>query len=369
MLSFRQHPTKRTRLLFRLIGLICFLLTVFMNTTSPAIASRNGWYVPVFFVSDRKPPKYWHDTWTGEDQLFDRQHVTFGTLWYPLTNVPQEHDANLRALGAKPFTGVDVALALLDLDDSLPKQHPLDAPLQTSPFAGLEYQSALNAFITGIAPHVRPHVMVFVHGCCISEMEALEAAAQLAVSTGLPVIAYDWATRGSLDSAPLPELNRYRKSERSLEISEVEFMRFMESLDVRGDTSYSIMGHSMGNRIVLRYLTERDQSVSRLKTVHLVRADLSLPAFLMQSKKYAVGVNQLIVYYANNDGWLKKSRALSSNSPRLGEPAEYVRLLKSDLPANLKFIDLTNRQGKHDIPYQLVSQEETQREMARGSGH
>jgi pimeloyl-ACP methyl ester carboxylesterase len=195
----------------------------------------------------------------------------------------------------------------------------------------------------------------------------MQRGAELAVAFGCPVIVFDWATKGLLEAPLFFEVNTYRRSERALELSHVIFGKFIDQLlSTMPDTKLHLIGHSMGNRIIIDYLEKRSgrESSKQLGEVHLVRSDSSLAAYLMEQWEIFKRVDRAYIYTANNDWWLRWSERLGAGIPRLGRPGKIKWMTTTnDLeegPSNRYLIDISRftvlSKFNHQIPFELIGQ-------------
>ncbi|MBU6452728.1 MAG: alpha/beta hydrolase [Cyanobacteria bacterium REEB67] len=146
-----------------------------------------------------------------------------------------------------------------------------------------------------------------------------------------------------------------------LEISQVNFNHLLESIHkFFPQARLTLVGHSMGNRVILEYLLQHRLPADReaIDAVRLVRSDSGLQAFLAQRESIIGGINRFYIYYAGSDNWLKLSNGLSSTSPRLGAPEKLSPLLSQDLDSapNLHVVDISSLKLWHGIPFKLIAE-------------
>jgi len=172
---------------------------------------------------------------------------------------------------------------------------------------------------------------------------------------------FDWATPGKLEAPPLPEVHTYRRSERALEISQHNFHELLSGLAATMGRSQCIMiGHSMGNRMICEDLLRRDSERDLvIEQIHLVRPDLSIPAYVLDEKQICRFAKRVYIYIADNDPWLRLSQSFSADVPRLGCPQGFFELamrqgMTLDRPLNRYFLDIAALNGGHDIPSDLI---------------
>jgi len=336
------------------------LLSLLVLAVQPVTAKQYTVLVPVFVVSDRKPVYSFHDMLSAEDQVFNKQSIVFRTCGIPIridVHADQETD-----LLAKYTTAEDAKYFLPSLDqlqEELEFQKPTEAEYGgPSVFDDFGFQKALSKYLMSSAGATNSELCVFVHGCCISQVDSLRQAAILSLMLSKPIVAFDWTTKSTKEYASLPEFNVYRKSERAMEISQTYFNQFLESIHRNFPLAdCTLIGHSMGNRMITGYLLEHQSSDERrrIQTVHLSRPDQSITAFVAQEDRICKGVGKVFLYYSDNDKWLRRSSVLSSTSPRLGLPEQLENLLKTGSSRNFYPIDVSYLKLNHGIPFSVIS--------------
>jgi pimeloyl-ACP methyl ester carboxylesterase len=345
--------------------LLVLFLPLLVSTLLPAACADQTVTVPVFVISDRKPILSLQDVLAGEDQVLGRQSLVICPVQVPFKIKAADHSA-LDVLDdvAGEAGGARFGKLKSRLVGKLSNEPPAQDDLLKPTLLGRQqFEKTLGDFLALSKAGQRRDIAIFVHGCCVSQLEALQDAARLSLTLDRPVIAFDWATLSTSQYASLPEYNVYRKSERSLEISQVNFNHLLESIGkLFPQARLTLVGHSMGNRLILEYLLQHRAPAERasIEAVHLVRSDSGLQAFLAQRESIIGGINRFYVYYAGNDNWLNLSNGLSSPSPRLGAPDKLSPLLTQDLQAapNLHVVDISALKLGHGIPFKLIAEHE-----------
>lgn len=348
--------------------LLCLLLLQSIFLFAPPGSAADLWLdVPVRFIGDRKSIFDNGKYSSIGDQVVGAQNIWFGIAHVPV-KLPKGvsiSDSKLEELGCKKISMMEAqSPAYWDLNPQLSKSSTAVA----MPHAGSETASTpwsseqLGGWYAELKSAMQKceskSVPIFVHGCCMSQKMALQDAAQMQLALKVPVIEFDWASVGVLNAPPLPEINSYRRSERALEVSEINFVNFLERTlaEFKAD-QISLIGHSMGTRLITTALRQTPPSHS-FGQLHFVRPDLSFQAFLLDEKRLCSRAKQSYVYCASNDSWLKQSESLSGGVPRLGRPAKLLDLLREEkcTPASAaSFVDITSLHLGHAIPYKLLA--------------
>ncbi len=209
----------------------------------------------------------------------------------------------------------------------------------------LDSQTALDDFIahlnTDIAKSNHHELLIYVHGCCEGQQEAIAKAAALSVHCDSPVLLFDWATP-SVEQAGIWS---YIQSDRALELSELYFGRLIEQLREKiSRDQTTLIAFSMGTRLVRNYLRQFPNSF--IDEVQLVRPDISLPVFLMEQDRFKNQVGTMYIYLSAHDFALQSSEFLTSaHVERLGrqhDPSRWFSQQLNNAPVNTIVIDTTN---------------------------
>jgi pimeloyl-ACP methyl ester carboxylesterase len=196
-----------------------------------------------------------------------------------------------------------------------------------------ELKEVITQLNDQIAKSPQPELLVFIHGCCESQQQALIKAAQLSVHCGSPVLLFDWASP-SVEQAGIWS---YMQSDRALELTELYFGKLMEYLSAKiSHDRITLIAHSMGTKLVRGYLRQFPNCF--VDQVHLVRPDISLPVFLMEQNTFSKQVGQMCIYISENDRSLQSSELLMSGQvERLGrqhDPSHWFGQPPDNAPAN-----------------------------------
>ncbi|MBX9687741.1 MAG: alpha/beta hydrolase [Candidatus Obscuribacterales bacterium] len=321
--------------LFRLLLIMLMALPVYAYSAEE---------IPVFFVSDRKPEKSTKEE-SAQDQLIAGQHLKFG-----VANVSFTDGDSSAPRKSKNFSVCEQQS--ISMNFGAAKAKPVNSSLFTDEFLG-RFREFLNK------SNSRSFIL-YIHGCCMSEKLSFCSAGELAESTQLPVLIFDWASPGVAEAPLAPEFNSYRRSERVLEISQHNIHDLFSAIATHlPDYKMIVVAHSMGNRLILNELNRQSANNLQIEQLHLVRPDLSLPAYLLDEEHYCSLAKQVYIYLANNDAWLKISQSFSADVPRLGSPDKFLNIaikhgMSLDSPSNRYFLDISPLKLSHDIPYELV---------------
>lgn len=358
--------------------LVAFCFFAWLNSAFPILctgenaSSDSSWLdVPVYFVGDRKSLGY-KDRYSamGQDQLVGSQHIRFGIV-HIAVKPDQEQLQALKPLidfGCKPISRKEAESGFYkDLETQM-RGH--------APGITVNYNANDGEVSIWNLPWTRSwmktvketknlskskSIPIYIHGCCISQKTAFQQAASLSLALKSPVVLFDWATVGTNDAPFLPEVNSYRRSERALEISEVNFRNFVESFSKEIDPSeFDFIAHSMGNRLLISMLRQADQR-TKFHSLHFVRPDLSFQAFVLDERRLVARTDRSYVYCSSNDPWLSKSQLLSAGVPRLGKPGKLSKLLVVEgwnygPPMFSTFLDVSSLRLKHAIPMELIAE-------------
>lgn len=355
-------------LIIVLLLLLCFVPAESRSMKNEINQIAETVQVPVFFISDRRPKRIEVGDWTA-DQLIGAQNISFGVIDVP-KKVNKLSNGKYKLIGNQSWDtsrnkrSQDLSVRQ-QLDKSLTSQM-LNFGAGGGKVTPFTLGTIQNELILPFKKHLDElksrRFILFVHGCCTPVEDSFDRAAELSISTGLPVLMFDWATPGKYQAPYFFEFNSYRRSERVLEISQHNFFEFMTLLSISMEKKDCILiGHSMGNRLICTDLLQRcSRRDFFIEQVHLVRPDLSLPAFILQEQRICAFAKRVYVYMANNDPELSKSEWLSAKVPRLGQSGKFfdlaIRLGSSfDRPSNRYLIDVSSLKLKHKIPFALVS--------------
>lgn len=203
------------------------------------------------------------------------------------------------------------------------------------------------------------HIVLFVHGCCVSfkemEHQARDLQRELAKAMGKDVIllAYDWATPALM----------YTGSLRTMGTTQGRFNIFMDDLrkSLPGQ-KISLVMHSLGGNLFLRYLTESDKQMlvtRNEKPFNLLifsRPDMSFETFRPHLAEVAATGNESFILAAENDininlsGFVRSLKGKTFGSFRLGQFHN-----ARELTPQLKVMDVSTLRQGHLILYKLIA--------------
>jgi len=147
----------------------------------------------------------------------------------------------------------------------------------------------------------REDVLVFVHGYCVSFEDAARRTAQLAYDLKFPgaPVCYSWASHGNEAS--------YRADEDNVQDTVphfIEFLRFV--LSDLGAKDVHVVAHSMGNRALMRALSQFDVSTlpegsARLRQIVMAAPDIGVDEFLDLAKHFRGKADRMTLYSSKRD--------------------------------------------------------------------
>jgi|AGTN01.3.fsa_nt_gi Uncharacterized protein conserved in bacteria len=317
--------------------------------------------VPIFFVGDRRPKNLNFADWSP-DQMIGAQNISFGTINVPITASNEIGDTAKRLdWSISPNSSERISVRIqLEKAVSIAMNYGA-AGGKESPFTSEFFREEfINKFTTYLNKTESDRFILFVHGCCCSPEQSFHRAAELAIRSGLPVLMFDWATPGKYQAPLLPEMHTYRRSERVLEISQHNFHGLISALAETVKSDCILIGHSMGNRLICTDLLQRSSREVFFQQIHLVRPDLSLPAFILEEGRICKLARDVFIYVSEEDPELKKAEFLSAGVPRLGRPGKLLELatrlgMTFDWPPNRYYLDVTALNWKHRMPFDLIS--------------
>lgn len=208
-------------------------------------------------------------------------------------------------------------------------------------------------------------VILFVHGYNNSFESAIETAAELEYYFQSPVVAFSWPSQHATDKYTFDECN----SEWSLR----DFRTLLTDLDSRiGASNVVIVGHSMGNRLLLWGLVARadrarvtDQDASPPHYKAIVFSSPDVDSGTMRNWAWLVERNSDAkwLFVSHKDIPLRLSRGVHGNK-RAGGIGKLPMVADVDLAWNepdvlfgIQTLDFTNvDQGfmGHSVPYQQI---------------
>lgn len=291
--------------------------------------------VPVYYVGDRRPPGL-HTGDKTRYQMIGNQNIQWGPVDVPIKISERQFNLikNSKELGWKEHKSKPISVRKqLSKAPSSAMNYDAGGGTMTVFSSPTFKMLVIDPFLKYLKDCKAKEFIYFVHGCCSSDEQSFERAAQLAVLAGKPIFMFDWATPGILESPVSLEFNSYRRSERVLEISNYNYHELTSALAKHIDIDCILVGHSMGNRIIFSDLLRRCKPGELIfRQIHFIRPDMSLPAYILEERNACKFGGKFFIYCANNDPWLAQSQWLSAGVPRLGRP-------------DSNFFDLAFRQG------------------------
>ncbi|MCK6451951.1 MAG: TRAP transporter substrate-binding protein DctP [Alphaproteobacteria bacterium] len=159
---------------------------------------------------------------------------------------------------------------------------------------------------------------VYVHGYRNRFVDAVMSSAYLSETAKIPspIIAYTWPSDGLVSS--------YAYDEESAEWTESNFSAFMDELmALDHGVKINLVCHSIGCRIVMRWLNAKRIHGSRIENLVLGAADISLDIFKNQIRGCLSSCGRITVYTSSNDRALIVSKG-AHLSQRVGQGGEQV---------------------------------------------
>lgn len=159
--------------------------------------------------------------------------------------------------------------------------------------------------------------VVFIHGFNVSFQEAALRAAQIGFDLQIKgaMAFYSWASRG--------DVSKYPADEAAVELDEAPIAEFLCDMALRtGAKRVHVIAHSMGNRAVLRAVSQIAQKAERLSGVRfgqiiLAAADVDARKFRQLCNAYPQLAERTTLYVSSRDLAVEASRWLH-DYPRAG---------------------------------------------------
>lgn len=292
--------------------------------------------IPVYFATDRVR--------TGFDNFGDVQEqsprLNFGVK-YVLRNVKVAGPefASLQKMGWK-------------MVDKLPA-HTVAAKAASYSDGASKSVCTLDGLVDHVStdrrnilfPERKQEILIYVHGFYNDYPAAIDKAADLASQFKIPVLAFAWCTPtskggflqwmglyGAFKSAfphvammteSAQMLASYRASEDRVNNSIRRFTQMCTRLSKANKGKLVVVGHSMGTRLVCRYLESKHDNVP-ISEVAFCNSDLNAAEFedlmdeFLPSQQSVGKVRVIRVYTNSNDAALAFSEQLHGRSLRLG---------------------------------------------------
>lgn len=156
------------------------------------------------------------------------------------------------------------------------------------------------------------HHVVFIHGFNVSFQQAIEQTARICGDLKINgnMFLFSWPSKGSLTS--------YSDDEASIEASCEFFREFM--LQVQAATNeerISVIAHSMGNRLLARWIKDHSHSDPRLENAIFVAPDVDSEVFSQSLRDWKTAADN-VALYANRADIALLSSELKHGYPRAG---------------------------------------------------
>ena len=198
------------------------------------------------------------------------------------------------------------------------------------------FQSALARDMRNAQRLNHPDVTVFVHGFNNSFTDAAFRIAQMAVDTERvgPVVTYSWPSRAN----PLG----YEYDAESALFARDGLAELLRLVRREGARQITLIGHSMGGRLVMEVLRQMELSdpgwsATALDAVVLMSPDVGIDVFRSQTAHFEEWPSPFIIFKSERDRLLNISALLRGEEERLGNISDLSRV--DDLP--ILFVDVT----------------------------
>ena len=178
-------------------------------------------------------------------------------------------------------------------------------------------------------PVASRRVLVFIHGYKNTFVEAATRTAQIWADlevAGEPAF-FSWPSQGALKN--------YVADEASIEASEPFLLRFLTDIAREsGASNVSVIAHSMGNRVLLRVVSQAvakagKESFAKFDQIILAAPDVDMDVFNSLAKAYGEVSNQTTLYVSRKDKAVQFSAGSAlHNFPRVGAPPPFASLEK-----------------------------------------
>ncbi len=258
--------------------------------------------------------------------------VWFGTTRKPLDNpTATEVFGNLRD-NRLHFGTVDVEVPKSHMRGSLGsswrfaltgKDEPLTIQRVTE-VAERDYWERVRALLAGI-PNEEKRILLFLHGYNTTFSDAALRTAQIWADLelkGVPAF-FSWPSEGAT--------LKYIVDEASIDVSERHLRNYMQSLmSQTGAKRIDVIAHSMGNRALLRVISQEARLEAkarriRLGQVFLVAPDVDLELFEQLADAYPLLSERTTLYVSRKDKAVLLSEKLHYY-PRTGAPPPFARV-------------------------------------------
>jgi esterase/lipase superfamily enzyme len=186
----------------------------------------------------------------------------------------------------------------------------------------------------------KPHHLVYVHGFNTSFDFAMEQAARLKADLKLTgnIFLFSWPSAGRISS--------YSSDEAAIEAAFPHFLRFMEVIqDAVSEEPLSVLAHSMGNRLLTRFIDRKSITGGGRKFNHAVFAapDVDHDVFVHSLRSWNLALSRSTLYANSADVALQLSE-IKHKFPRAGliPPIANVQDLETILVQGFDLFDLAH---------------------------
>ncbi|MCW5824234.1 MAG: alpha/beta hydrolase [Cyanobacteria bacterium TGS_CYA1] len=204
---------------------------------------------------------------------------------------------------------------------------------------------------------VGKEVYVYIHGFASSGNNAVYSSGILSAHVEAPVIAYTWPSVGKLgliQGNPELTLSLFKLDKEMIGDDRVlkhlqEFLSDLRS-KLDSDVKINIVAHSLGNRLLCRYLNSGQHL--KLSSLYFLAADVDKKDFLKTAEYLKEQCSEVVVYHNPKDNVLRLSRAsqlldldLTEKLGASGFPLPSIRFVDYELIAQ-------PRDLQHYIPFE-----------------
>lgn len=170
--------------------------------------------------------------------------------------------------------------------------------------------------------------LIFIHGFNNTFDNAMDRVSELSSFYLIPAVAYSWSADKSSSIVEMKDV--YKKSETDVTQSDMPFKDFMKTvLDVIPADRIVLVGHSMGCRLLERYLEDRSLTAEcskQFKEANFCSADVDAATFVKRAQSIVRTSKKVRVICSELDVAMQASRRLHGYT-RLGEGKGNVNAL------------------------------------------
>lgn len=339
----------KARLISFVIGL---LLTLFVP-----VHAENAWIppsaeLPIFYVTDRKPE------FVEGKKKFGKMRRDHNACHYGISNVLVSWSND-----SPPIEGALWNMGWRGSNQKLGKSKAGAPPIAR--MKSIESITDKRLFFKKVKGLVElsdsKQLVVFVHGYNNSFESVTESAARLEYYFKCPVLVFSWPSQN--------ELLKYTYDECNAEWSSPDFrllLRDLEDSEI-GPQNISLIGHSMGNRLLMWNLVSRADlyrnEPKHFKAIVLSSPDLDSGTFKMWSAFMRTNSDSNWVFISHKDVPLRLSRGVHGNQ-RAGHIDKLPKVPGVDLEwkypdvaygfAAIDFSKIDKGPIGHSIPYSNI---------------